>query len=158
MIEFITQYWLEVLFGLITAGFGFFCKRYYNLYKESQKTKKNEFWDEVKQAIMNEHQTLVDTINEREAKLEEEDTNLKESINEINKEVKAVTDGVLSIQGRAFKDECRLLLEDAHHITLAEYEFIAHEYRTYKGLGGNSNGDGLFNLVKLKYENQLKDD
>lgn len=156
--EFIAQYWLEVLFGLIMAGFGIFCKKYYQLAKESIQSKKDDFLSGVKEMMANENKQLVNVIDEREKNLNNEDTRLQNSINHIEDDIQKLTAGMLSIQGKSFKNDCRLLLEDNHHITLAEYESIAHDYRTYKGLGGNSNGDGLFDLVKLKYENQLKDD
>ena len=63
---------------------------------------------------------------------------------------------MLSVQGRAFKAECRRLLEDSHSITLNEYESILQEHITYNNLGGNHEGDGLFSMVQAKYKNQLK--
>jgi hypothetical protein len=59
--------------------------------------------------------------------------------------------GILSIQGRGFKDDCRKLLEDGHVITLNEFEALDAEHNIYKSLGGNSHGDALFDLVKVKY-------
>lgn len=59
--------------------------------------------------------------------------------------------GILSIQGRGFKHDCRKLLEDGHIITLNEFEALGAEHNIYKSLGGNSHGDALFDLVKVKY-------
>ena len=48
---------------------------------------------------------------------------------------------MLSIEGRAFRTECRKLLEPDHVISLKEYEAIVSEHETYNRLGGNHEGD-----------------
>ena len=58
---------------------------------------------------------------------------------------------MLSVQGKQFKDECHLLLNDSHHITLDEYQNISNEHKVYNSLGGNHEGDELFRLVGVKY-------
>ena len=66
-----------------------------------------------------------------------------------------LTEGVLNIQGRDFKKACRELLDPNHNITEEEYEEISHDHDVYKKLGGNHNGDTLFEAVKAKYQNHL---
>ena len=82
----------------------------------------------------------------------------KHSIEEdkrIHHEIDIIKDGMLSVEGRAFRNECRRLLEEGHVITLNEYEAILAEHVTYNNLGGNHEGDGLFSMVQVKYQNQL---
>lgn len=73
----------------------------------------------------------------------------------IHHEIDIIKDGMLSVEGRAFRNECRRLLEKGHVITLNEYEAILAEHVTYNNLGGNHEGDGLFSMVQVKYQNQL---
>ena len=73
----------------------------------------------------------------------------------IHREIDIIKDGMLSVEGRAFRADCRKLLEDDHVITLNEYEAILSEHITYNNLGGNHEGDGLFSMVQAKYQNQL---
>lgn len=92
---------------------------------------------------------LLAVVNERDEKLATEDE-------VIHNEIDAIRSGMLSIQGRAFKAECRRLLEEDHIITLNEYEALLAEHIVYNGLGGNHEGDGLFSMVETKYQNSIK--
>ena len=65
------------------------------------------------------------------------------------------TTGVLSIQGKDFKSDCRRLLNEEHRITTEEFEELEDEYEVYTGLGGNGRGAALFDAVKTKYMAQL---
>lgn len=95
------------------------------------------------------YSNLINVVNESNEKSMAEDV-------KIHAEIDAIKGGMLSVQGRAFKSECRRLLEDSHTITLNEYESILQEHITYNNLGGNHEGDGLFSMVQAKYKNQLK--
>ena len=55
--------------------------------------------------------------------------------------------GLLSIQGKSFKEKCHELLNNEHKITIEELENITKDHEAYKGLGGNHEGDTLFNLI-----------
>lgn len=91
---------------------------------------------------------LLNVVNERDEQLLEEDK-------KIYAEMDVIKDGMLSIQGRAFKADCRRLLEEGHTITLKEYEDLLAEHIVYNGLGGNHEGDGLFSMVQAKYQGEL---
>lgn len=97
----------------------------------------------------------MDEFYDREGKLRDEDNKIEQSIKELKGNVDILKNGVLSIQGRGFKHDCRVLLEEGHSITLTEYENLATEHKTYNSLGGNSHGDALFELVKIKYQAQI---
>lgn len=92
--------------------------------------------------------TLSDRIEERDTKLLQADV-------DIHNEINVLRDGMLSVQGREFKADCRYLLQDGHVITLSEYENIVEEHRIYNSLHGNHEGDALFAMVKAKYEQTL---
>ena len=69
----------------------------------------------------------------------------------MNDEMKSIKQGMLSVQGRNFKSDCRALLADEHVISLMEYENITADHETYNSLGGNHEGDALYDLVNAKY-------
>ena len=94
------------------------------------------------------YDNLTDIVKNLEERSIEEDKR-------IHHEIDIIKDGMLSVEGRAFRNECRRLLEEGHVITLNEYEAILAEHVTYNNLGGNHEGDGLFSMVQVKYQNQL---
>lgn len=73
----------------------------------------------------------------------------------IHEEIDVIKSGMLSLEGKTFKEECRRLLDIHHVITLSEYELIQTEHDVYNKLGGNHEGDGLFSMVVAKYQNAL---
>jgi len=73
----------------------------------------------------------------------------------IHKEIDIIKDGMLSIEGRAFRNECRKLLDEDHTITVDEYTTILAEHTTYNNLGGNHEGDELFKMVQAKYQSSF---
>lgn len=91
---------------------------------------------------------LISVVKESEEKSMEEDQ-------KIHKEIDVIKEGMLSVEGRSFRAECRKLLEPDHLITLNEYETILSEHITYNKLGGNHEGDGLFSMVQAKYQRQM---
>lgn len=63
--------------------------------------------------------------------------------------------GLLSVQGQNFKDKCHKLLSPEHKIDVEELENITHDHDAYKGLGGNHEGDTLFNLIIEKAKKDI---
>ena len=92
---------------------------------------------------------LIKVVQESDEKSMEEDK-------VIHHEIDIIKDGMLSVEGRAFRNECKRLLEDDHIITLNEYLAVVNEHGVYNNLGGNHEGDLLFSAVKAKYEKSLK--
>ena len=67
---------------------------------------------------MNEcYNNLLEVVKKSEDRSYEEDKRIRV-------EIDSIKGGVLSIEGRAFKEDCRRLLEPGHIITLAEYEAL----------------------------------
>ena len=64
-------------------------------------------------------------------------------------------DGMLAIQGRNFKNDCHKLLKPDHVIFYKEYEQLVSDHTVYNKLGGNHEGDELFEMVKAKYKNTI---
>lgn len=100
-------------------------------------------------------ESIITIINERDQRYQEEDNRLHNELNELRDDFKIMKGGILSIQGRDFKADCRVLLQKDHTITLNEYEAILEAHSVYKSLGGNHEGDALFSMVKAKYQTYL---
>ena len=134
MLEFILKYWIEVLFGGVVAIGSFIFKRTLKSYKLERQKEKETLLKDVRKEI----RTEFERSNEKET--------------ELQSEIKVIKAGLLSVQGRAFKSNCRRLLDQNHDITLEEYEEITKDHDAYNSLGGNHNGDQLYGLVRKKVE------
>lgn len=112
----------------------------------------NNKFDEQKHGMK---EQMAECYNNLIAVVKESDEKSIEEDKKIHKEIDVIREGMLSVEGRAFRNECRRLLENDHIITFNEYEAILAEHITYNNLGGNHEGDGLFSMVQAKYQNQL---
>lgn len=159
LIEFIAKYWLEVLFGLICSGVTFAIRHHLKLAKQDKERHEKDLIDaiqakmdeqskETKQQMAECYSNLISVVREYDEKSRLADEHMQE-------EIDVIKDGMLSIEGRAFKNDCRRLLEETHIITLDEYEALVAEHMVYNSLGGNHEGDALFSMVEIKYKNSL---
>ena len=87
--------------------------------------------------------------------LREQTENLKKTDEAIHTEIDSLRSGMLSIQGRNFKNDCHKLLKADHTIDLKEYEQLLADHIAYNKLGGNHEGDALFAMVEAKYKNTI---
>lgn len=87
--------------------------------------------------------------------LREQTENLKKTDETIHIEIDSLRSGMLSIQGRNFKNDCHKLLKADHTIDLKEYEQLLADHIAYNKLGGNHEGDALFAMVEAKYKNTI---
>ena len=180
----VLKYWVELILGLIVAGGGFIIKRYLRLEKEERQREQREYFDKMLEKIQSENKTVLksledehDKMNQRsddryeeintkvnealEAGREEskaDDAVLEEEISTVEKNLEALTAGILSMQGKEFRANCRKLLAEDHVITLDEWEELDKDHMAYNGLGGNHKGDHLFSLVKKKVEAGFAED
>lgn len=160
MLDIIVKYWLEFALGLIAAGLGIACKKIYALYtseKNTKKTKEREnLMDDMKAMMTSCQLEVLNKVGEREQMLQEEDRKIKENLESLTNSVVVLKDGILSLQGREFRQDCRDLLKEDHVITISEYETLVREHQVYNSLGGNHRGDALFHAAEQKYKNSLK--
>lgn len=180
----VLKYWVEFILGLIVAGGGFLIKRYLRLEKEERQREQKEYFDKMLEKIQTENQNVLkslekehDTMNQNsenkyneintkvdkalEAGRQEskaDDAVLEKEITAVEKNIAALTAGVLSMQGKEFRNNCRKLLAEDHIITLDEWEELDQDHMAYNGLGGNHKGDHLFSLVKNKVEAGFAED
>ena len=148
MLEFIVKYWLEFLFGGVIAVGGFFGKKISAAIKEAHKSRQKAAYEEFQHKI---HAEFIESTEDVRQLAQENKIEIKEMKNMLG----ALTQGVLSMHGREFKNRCWELLEDNREITLDEYEDISADHDAYNALGGNHDGDRLFDLVKKKFEKSL---
>jgi hypothetical protein len=140
MLEFVLKYWIEFLFGGVIAIGSYMIKRTLKSFRQERADEKEAFLEGIKGEI----------------RAEFERSNKKET--ELAEEIKVLKAGLLSIQGRTFKSNCRRLLDPDHDISLEEYEEITKDHEAYNSLGGNHNGDQLYQLVRKKVEDSWAKD
>lgn len=172
------KYWVELILGLIVTGGGFLIKRYLRLEKEERQREQKEFFDNALKKIQSENQQALKSLEKEHDKMNQnsedkydeinakvdkaleagreesksDDAVLEKEISALEKNITALTAGVLSMQGKEFRNNCRKLLAEDHVITLDEWEELDKDHIAYNGLGGNHKGDHLFSLVKKKVE------
>ena len=156
MIEFIVKYWLEVLFGLIAAGIGFWAKRYIKLEKAEMKRKQEEMQANMCSRVIETFDVKLKEVDDRST---EADQKMNAEIEELHGDMDNLQIGVLSLQGKQFKEFCRELLQPERTITVDDFELFNEEYTAYKALGGNHKGDTLADAVRHKFDLQaLRDE
>lgn len=159
MVAFVLKYWIEVLFGVIAAGLGALSKYFYNLYKKEKNREKadenTKLTENFKAFALEEHNELLRLIDENKKASDKMDELIQADMETTKQHLDALQKGVLGIQGRDFKTDCRTLLEHGHQITQSEWEEISEEHDIYNSLGGNHEGDRLYNDVSAKYHAQL---
>ena len=169
MLDFIVKYWLEVAFGLVCATIAWLARHYIQLQKETDKNHQDQLLDSIQNKINEQYEKTQQQIDNQYNKIQQQmDLQYKNLINLVelqNKEIqhvdtKITTDlvnmkkDVLSIEGSFFKQECRRLLHKDHIITEEEFNTITVQHIAYNGLGGNHEGDAMYDSVNLKYHNQ----
>lgn len=148
MLDFIVTYWLEFLFGLIAALVTFLIKQYYSLQKKVHNQQRDNFEEEIIEAINN-------SLKKEQEKTNKEIASAKEEILKVHKSTDILKSGLLNVQRKNFMEFCYLLLEPDHIITKEEYEDIEEDHDVYNALDGNHKGDELFRVVSEKYFNQF---
>ena len=152
VLEWIAKYWINWLCVLVASGITFFAKHYVKLQKQHMEQK----WAEKEKNMCgNIICTLEEKIGAVEIQSKDEDIKLHEELDHVHSDLNTINSGILSIQGKQFKDFCRELLEKGHYITVDEYEEFEAEYEVYKGLGGNHRGDALHDRVVDKVQAQM---
>lgn len=168
ILEWLGKYWLEWLCGLIATGVIFFAKRYISMEKKNAEEKwKNKEKNMCNKIISNFDEKIseIKTIsNDKESQFYESVQIVQNNLDKSNKiifgdlsnlhnEVNIIESGILSIQGKQFREMCEDLLKQ-DYITVEEYEEFEEEYAVYKGLGGNHRGDSLHARVVAKVDKQ----
>ena len=166
---FIAKYWLEVAFGLVCAAIAWMAKHYMKLIRDDRKRHEDDLINAIHTKMDDQYKKTETNMNEQYTKTQQQmdqcyarltnkiDSFVKESKEEDQKiynKIDGLQDGVLQLQGESFKYNCQKMLNQEEPISLLEYEQLMSEHGVYNRLGGNHDGDSLFRLVQIKYENQ----
>lgn len=174
LLDFIIEYWTEFLFGIVAAGILAGGKYIWTLFK-------NRLKDSLEEQITSITDVITKRMSETDEKLEAKNTSLTQQIGELQADMKTMQQeiqinkndenliekkidtlednlntlkgGILSLQRKEFKEECRRLLNQEEAITYEQYTMLQREHTIYNSLGGNHEGDQLFKLVSMRYAN-----
>ena len=170
VLQWIAQYWVQWVCALIAGGVILFAKHYISMEKQAAEEKwkdkeKNmcgkiianfdEKITEVKENSNQKENKLYQKINTMRDDLTQKDTTICEDLSSIHTEINIIENGILSIQGKQFREFCKELLKK-ETISIEEYEDFEEEYEVYKGLGGNHKGDALHARVVDKFKKQTE--
>ena len=161
VLQWIGTHWVEWLFCLIGIVLTFLAKHHVKVQKELLEEKWKDKEKNMCGTIITTFENNLDEVrknsSEREASIRNDLTTMHDELvkkdSEIKKDIGTLQDGILSIQGKQFRELCENLLEQ-DYITVEEYEDFETEYAVYKGLGGNHKGDALHERVVAKYDRQ----
>lgn len=174
LLDFIIKYWTEFLFGIVAAGILAGGRYIWTLFK-------NRLKDSLEEQITSITDVITKRMSETDKKLEAKNTSLTQQIGELQADMKIMQQeiqinkndenliekkidtlkdnlntlkgGILSLQRKEFKEECRKLLNQKEAITYEQYTMLQNEHTIYNSLGGNHEGDQLFKLVSMRYAN-----
>lgn len=166
--QWIAQYWVQWLCALIAGGVIFFAKRYISMEKKNAEEKWkdkeqnmcnkiisnfDEKISEVKTVSNDKESKLYESVQTVQNNLDKSDKIIFDDLSSIHGEVDIIESGILSIQGKQFRDMCEDLLQQ-DYISVDEYEEFEEEYSVYKKLKGNHRGDALHERVVAKFDKQ----
>lgn len=174
LLDFFVKYWTEFLFGIVAAGILAGGRYIWILFK-------NRLRDSLEEQITSITNVIAKRMSETDEKLEAKNTSLTQQIGALQADMKimqqeiqtnkndenliekkidtlednlnTLKDGILSLQRKEFKEECRRLLNQEEAITYEQYTILQREHTVYNSLGGNHEGDQLFKLASMRYAN-----
>ena len=126
------------------------------LVEQEWKDKEKNMCGKIIETFEEKIQVVEKQSAEEDTRIHEELDGLHVELDDIHDDVGHLNSGILSIQGRQFREYCGRLLEPGHIITVEEYEEFEVEYETYKELGGNHRGDAMHDRVVDKVKAQMK--
>lgn len=137
MSAFIAQHFIEIFFGLISAGLLAFCRYIYTqmkMYQKLAEEKKDEQLEEL--------------IEEHIAPIKEDLNNLRSFVLEEKKSSKRYIEIILASYRFRLIQLCQSFLKQGY-MTSEQYEQLVEFFKVYAGLGGNGQ-------AKEYYERTLK--
>lgn len=137
MSAFIAQHFIEIFFGLISAGLLAFCRYIYTQMKMYQKLAEEKKDEE-----------LEELIEEHIAPIKEDLNNLRSFVLEENKISERHVEIILASYRFRLIQLCQSFLKQGY-MTSGQYEQLVEFFKVYTGLGGNGQ-------AKEYYERTLK--
>lgn len=159
MLDFIIKYWLEVAFGLVCGAIAWLAKKYIAMSKIEKENHETAIITTIQEKMDDQYDKTQEQMNTCYNRLNNKITEFIEESREADKQmtnnINTIKGDVLTIEGAYFRSECRRLLEKDHVITQEEFNTITLEHGAYNSLGGNHEGDMLFEMIKEKHQKQL---
>ena len=169
MWDWVITYWVQVLFGLMAAGFGLLAKKFWKMYQNEKERDKqsdmNKCYEKVQAEISEIKKEVDNIVIEKEDLFDREitkvhqeslkhDKKIEEELKSLSNYIETLKDGVLSIQASHFRLQCKRYLQDDRFISIDEFEQLTYDHNIYNKLGGNHLGDSLFEAVEAKFRAQ----
>ena len=155
--EILTEYGIEIFFGLVSAGLLAFCKHLYAQKKELEKREKEDMTRLQRQMILDEIEPLVEEIHRVKTTLDQKVNDLRHEADQTHanmyKDLELVTkknDKNLELIIKSYKFRfiqlCKTHLRDGY-ITQDEFDQITEMFKLYSGLGGNGQAEEYYEKV-----------
>ena len=144
---FLTEYILEIIFGLISAGALAYCKHLYSQKKKLEEASKADQNRQYRQMIIDEIEPIIEEIHRVQKQSEDQINELKchhnEDILEKAHEIELLQkkndknmEMIISSYKFRLIQLCKTHLRDKV-ITQDEFDQVSEMYKLYHGLGGN---------------------
>lgn len=136
MVEFLSQYWPEVVLSLITAGALGTCKYAFNQMKNYKKLVEEKDQNDITNLIKKELEPIVKEIQ-----------NLKDDINKIQETHSLQLSSIVRSYRFRLIQLCKIYL-DQEYITTSQFEQLSEFYKLYHDLGGNGQAKEYYEKTK----------
>ena len=155
--EILTEYGVEIFFGLVSAGLLAYCKHLW-AQKQELKKRKEEYMTRLhRQMILDEIEPLVEEIHRVKTALDQKVNDLRHEADQTHtamyKDLEIVTkknDKNLELIINSYKFRfiqlCKTHLRD-EYITQDEFDQITEMFKLYSGLGGNGQAEEYYERV-----------
>lgn len=174
--EILTNYALEIFFGLVSAGALAFCKHLWSKNKKLEEMQKEDQNRKYRQMILDEIEPIVNEITRLKNELHNATDAGKVKLNELLQEAAEVKDEMYKDLQQTHKETldalelitnsykfrliqlCKTHLKD-DYITEEDFEQITEMYKLYHGLGGNGQAQEYYEKVlklDIKKDNDIQ--
>lgn len=155
--EILTEYGIEIFFGLVSAGLLAYCKSLFAQKKELEKRKEEDMTRLHRQMILDEIEPIVKELKTIKEKVDKGFANVKHDADETHAKMYQDLDKVVKENDRnldliidSYKYRliqlCKTHLRD-DYITQEDFDQITELYKLYTGLGGNGQAKEYYDRV-----------
>ena len=155
--EILTEYGIEIFFGLVSAGLLAYCKSLFAQKKELEKRKEEDMTRLHRQMILDEIEPIVKELKRIKEKVDKGFSDLKHDADNTHAKMYKDLDKVVQKNDKnleliidAYKYRliqlCKTHLRD-DYITQEDFDQITEMYKLYNGLGGNGQAKEYYDRV-----------
>lgn len=155
--EILTEYGLEIFFGLVSAGLLAYCKHLWSQKQELAKRKEEDLTRLHRQMILDEIEPIIEELKRVKDEVKSEVNTLRTEADKTHanmyKDLEIVTkknDKNLELIINSYKFRliqlCKTHLRDGY-ITQDEFDQVTEMYKLYHGLGGNGQAQDYYERV-----------